>query len=358
MTARAPTFDWTAIAQYNRSEIKDELALEEVLTRPRPELVELIRTLDSPLVILGAGGKMGPTLAVLARRAAQAASHPLEIVAVSRFGNPDTKQWFEQRGVRTWSADLLDRRATESLPDSRNVIYLAGQKFGTQQNPAATWAANTLAPAHTAERYSGARIVALSTGNVYPFVSIKGRGAREDDDLTPLGEYANAAVARERIFEHLAAKQSTPMVLLRLSYAIDLRYGVLHDIARSVWHSVPVNVGSGCFNCIWQGDANEFILRAFGIAANPPATLNLTAPSVCSVRDVATRFSELFDRPVRFIGTESDTALLSDTTQLSRMLGRPQTSLASMIGWTAQWVRDGGLSLNKPTHFDVRDGKY
>lgn len=338
--------------------INDESELEEALTWPSSELIDSIRALRSPLVILGAGGKMGPTLAVLARRAAQKAAHPLEIVAVSRFGNPQSREWFEQRGVETWSADLLDRKAVETLPDSENVIYLAGQKFGTQQNPAATWAANTLAPAHAAERYSGASIVALSTGNVYPFVSINSRGARENNDLTPIGEYANAAVARERIFEYFAAKQGTPMALLRLSYAIDLRYGVLHDIARMVWDSVPVNVGSGCFNCIWQGDANEMILRSFAVADIPPATLNLTASGVCSVRDVATRFSELLDRSVQFVGTESDTALLSDTEHLSKKLGHPQTTLDSMIAWTAHWVRNGGSSLNKPTHFDVRDGKY
>ena len=338
--------------------IKDELELENILTRPGSELVGMIRTLKSPLVILGAGGKMGPTLAVLARRAAQEASHPLDIVAVSRFGNNSARSWLEQRGVRTHTADLLDRRATESLPDSLNVIYLAGQKFGTKENPAATWAANTLAPAHAAERYCGSKIVALSTGNVYPFVSINSPGASESNDLTPLGEYANAAVARERIFEFFAARQGTPMALLRLSYAIDLRYGVLHDIARRVWDSAPVNIDSGWFNCIWQGDANDLIVRSFALASNPPTTLNLTASCMCSVRDVALRFSELLDRPVQFVGAESDTALLSDTRHLYKKLGPAQTSLESMILWTAHWVRNGGASLNKPTHFDVRDGKY
>ena len=338
--------------------IQNESELEDVLTRASGQLARSIRTLRSPLVVLGAGGKMGPTLAVLAKRAAKAAAHPLEIVAVSRFTNPQAKNWLERRGVSTWSADLLDRAAVERLPDSDNVLYLAGQKFGTLQNPASTWAANALAPAHAAERYPSARMVALSTGNVYPFVPVQSGGARESCDLTPIGEYANAAVARERIFEYFAARHGNPMALLRLSYAIDLRYGVLHDIARMVWESIPVNVSNGCFNCIWQGDANEMILRSFDVASNPPAVLTLTASGACSVRAVATRFSELLDRPVRFEGEESDTALLSDTEHLSRQLGPPKTSLETMIRWTAHWVKNGGPSLNKPTHFEVRNGKY
>ncbi len=338
--------------------IQDEAELEDCLTRPRPVLVDFIRTVSSPLLILGAGGKMGPTLAVLARRAAQLANHRLEVIAVSRFSDPASRRWLESHGVSTIGADLLSRDDVQRLPDAADVIYLAGMKFGTRENPGLTWAVNTLAPAHVAERYAGSRVVALSTGNVYPLVPIDSGGAREDAALTPLGEYANAAVARERIFGYFAAKNSTRTALIRLSYAVDLRYGVLVDIARKVHAGEPIDVTAGYFNCIWQGDANERILRSLSRATCPAAAYNLTSPEVISVRTVAITFGECFCRPVRFVGAEADTALLSDTGRLDRELGHPPTSLDTLIRWTANWVRNGGRHLNKPTHFEVRDGRY
>ncbi len=338
--------------------VRDESELDDWLTRPRPELVDFIRSVSSPLVILGAGGKMGPTLAVLAKRAAQLADHPLAVIAVSRFSDQAARQWLEHRGVATVSADLLSREAVQKLPDAANVIYLVGLKFGTRENPARTWAVNTLAPAHAAERYPQSRFVALSTGNVYPFVSVAGGGAREKDALTPLGEYANAAVARERIFEYFGQMHGNPMALLRLNYAVELRYGVLVDIARKVFTGEAIDVTSGYFNCIWQGDANEMILRALLLASSPPVAFNLTGPSVLSVRTIAARFSELLDRPVTFVGTESDTALLSNSECLSGIIGSAPTSLDTVLRWTANWVQNGGRFLNRPTHFEVRDGKY
>lgn len=338
--------------------IHDEGELEDWLTRPRPALVDFIRSVSSPLLILGAGGKMGPTLAVLARRAAARANHPLEIIAVSRFSDASSRRWLEDRGIATMSADLLVRDSVRTLPDAADVIYLVGLKFGTRENPALTWAANTLAPAHVAERYARSRLVALSTGNVYPLVTVSSGGAREEHTLTPLGEYANAAVARERLFEHFARTGGPRLALLRLSYAVELRYGVLADIAQRVFAGELIDVTSGCFNCLWQGDANEMILRALALTASPPAVFNLSGPSAVSVRQVATRFAELLGRPARLVGVEADTALLSNTERLRQALGPAPTALADMIRWTAHWVRQGGRSLHKPTRFEVRDGTY
>jgi nucleoside-diphosphate-sugar epimerase len=332
--------------------------LDELLTRPRPELITFVKGLRSPLMLLGAGGKMGPTLAVLARRAADAAGHSLEIIAASRFSDIATRRWFEVRGVQVLPLDLLNRDAVARLPDTANAIYLVGLKFGTSNDPAQTWAVNTLVPANIAERYPRAAIVALSTGNVYPFVPAPGPGSRETDSLTPLGEYANAAIARERIFGFFARRNATPLVVLRLNYAVDLRYGVLVDIARKVYAGEPVDLSMGYFNCIWQGDANDMILRAMALAQTPPLTLNLTGPKVLSVREVALRFGELLDRPAQTIGSEAATALLSNSSPASSLLGPPPTALEQVIHWTADWIKRGGRILDKPTHFETRDGKY
>lgn len=338
--------------------IGDEPELDDWLTRPRPALVDFIQSASSPLMILGAGGKMGPTLAVLAKRAAALAGKHLDVIAVSRFPDESSKRWLESCGVLTLRADLLERDAVRKLPNAADVIYLVGLKFGTGENPALTWAANTLAPTHVAERFAQSRLVALSTGNVYPLVPVMSGGAREDHALTPLGEYPNAAVARERIFEYFAHKHGTRIALVRLNYAVDLRYGVLTDIARKVHAGEPVDVTSGYFNCIWQGDANDMILRTLELATHPSAAFNLTGPNVVSVRQVATRFSELFGRPAHLVGAEADTALLNNAAALCRILGPPPTALDTMIRWTAHWVRNGGRTLDRPTHFEVRDGKY
>lgn len=338
--------------------IETEEQLDEVLTRPSARLVEFIKDLPNPLLVLGAGGKMGPTLAVLARRAAEAAGNPLRVVAASRFSDANARAWLESRGIETVSCDLFDRDATARLPEASNVIYLVGLKFGTSQNPALTWAANTLVPAAVAERFRNSRIVALSTGNVYPLVPVASGGATESHSLTPLGEYANAAVARERIFEYHAQRFGGPVVLVRLNYAVDLRYGVLRDVAEKVWHSEPVDIGNGYFNCIWQGDANDMIIRALAWAKNPPTPLNLTGTDVLSIRSLAARFGELMRKTVKLTGNEAADALLSNASRATELLGRPSTSLDVMLQWTAHWVMRGGRSLNKPTHFEVRDGKY
>ncbi len=338
--------------------IQTERELEDVLTQPRQDLVNFIRNVSGTLVILGAGGKMGPTLAVLAHRAAEAARHPLNIIAASRFSDSRARSWLEERGVKTIEADLLDQASVEKLPDAAAVIYLAGFKFGAAKDPSLAWAINTLAPARSAERYASARIVALSTGNVYPLININSGGAIETTSLTPVGEYANAAVARERVFEYFARKNGTAIAIIRLSYAVELRYGVLVDIARKVWAGEPLDLSNGYFNCIWQSDANEMILRAFALPTSPPEPWNLTGTDQISVRSVAEKFSRLFDKPARFGGTETDTAFLSNSARLRARLGPPTTSLETMVQWIAHWIKIGGRLLDKPTRFEVRDGKY
>lgn len=338
--------------------LDSEEQLDDLLTQPGPELVAFIKAVSSPLLVLGAGGKMGPTLAVLARRAAEAAGHPLEVIAVSRFNEPTAQQWLEARGVKTLSCDLLDADAVARLPDAENVVYLVGLKFGTAQNPSATWAMNTVVPARVATRYQAARIVALSTGNVYAMSPIPRGGSLETDTLTPLGEYANAAVGRERIFEFYAQKHGTRLALLRLFYAVDLRYGVLVDIARMVHQGQPIPLANGHFNCIWQGDANAMTLRALALASAPPTAFNLCLPEVFSVRAVATRLGQLLDRPPTFSGVEAPTSLLGNATKIAGALGAPSIPLDTLLPWVADWVRHGRKNLGRPTHFEVRDGQY
>ena len=338
--------------------VENEEQLDDVLTRPRTCLVEFVKTLQSPLLILGAGGKMGPSLAVLCRRAADAAGHKLEIIAVSRYSNAAIRPRLEERGVKTVECDLLERDAVKRLPDAENIIYLVGLKFGTSDNPSLTWAMNTLVPAHVAGRYPAARITALSSGNVYPLAPVHSGGSVETDALTPLGEYANACVARERIFEFFSLRNGTRVALVRLNYAVELRYGVLVDIAQRVYAGQPVGVNTGYLNCIWQGDANEFIVRSLALANTPPAVLNLTGQTELSVSKLAARFGELMGRTPRIAGTESATALLSNPARILALLGELPTPLEAVLRWTAHWVMRGGRTLGKPTHFEVRDGNY
>jgi nucleoside-diphosphate-sugar epimerase len=338
--------------------VGSEEALDELLSQPGSALIDDIRQLQSPLVVLGAAGKMGPTLCALARRAAEAAEHKLEIIAVSRFSNRQSQQWFKQQGIRTISCDLLEPDNVRTLPDSPNVVYLVGLKFGTQQNPSLTWAANTLAPTYATERYHNSRIVALSTGNVYPFVPTDGPGADEGQALAPIGEYGLAALARERLFEYHSRRLGTRVVLLRLNYAIELRYGVLRDIAERIWSNEPIDLSVGHLNCIWQGDANSLILRSFALASSPPAVLNLTGPGMLSVRELALEFAQLMNRSARLTGCESETALLSNSAKLCQELGTPQTPLALVMKWIADWLKSEGASLGKPTHYEIRSGQF
>jgi nucleoside-diphosphate-sugar epimerase len=338
--------------------IETEAQLEEFLTRPSPVIVEFIKTLSSPLLILGAGGKMGPTLALLAKRAAELAQHSLRVIAVSRFGDPAVIARLNKGGVETLRSDLLQAQSIKALPEAANILYLVGLKFGTTQNPSTTWAINTIVPTQIAERFCASRIVALSTGNVYPLSEPRQGGSVETDDLTPLGEYSNASVARERLFEFHSRLNRSPVALLRLFYAVELRYGVLTDIARKVYQGEPIDLANGYFNCIWQGDANEAILRALVLAASPPSVWNLCRPEIFSVRAVATAFAQLFSCEPRFTGQEAPSALVANSSLLCSRLGSPAVQLETMLPWIADWVRRGGRDLGRPTHFESRDGRY
>ncbi len=338
--------------------IANEAELESLLTKPPDALVRFISSVKSPLLILGAGGKMGPTLAILAKRAADQAGHKLEVIAVSRFSDESARRSLERQGIRTISADLLDPLAVKNLPDSENLIYLVGMKFGTATNPAATWAMNTIVPARVAERFPKARIAALSTGNVYPLSNVADGGSLEGDPLTPIGEYANSAVGRERVFEYFSNRNGTKVAMLRLFYAVEARYGTLVDIAQKVLAGAPIDLANGYFNCIWQGDANDMILRSLDLAAFPMQARNLCRPEIFSVREVALRFGKLFGKEPKFTGAESATALLGNAKKICGELGKPPTSPESMIELIANWLTNSGRTLGKPTHFETRDGRY
>lgn len=332
---------------------RDEDELEDELSRPDDAVRTALGAHLGTLVVLGAAGKMGPTLARMARRAGVA-----DVVAVSRFGDERVRERLEHHGVRTIPCDLLDREAVQALPDAALVIFLAGQKFGTSDRPASTWAMNALVPAIVAERYPGVPTVVFSSGNVYPFTSVGSNGAGEDTPPDPLGEYAWSVLARERMFEHAAARVGTPCVFYRLNYASEPRYGVLVDIANAVHAGRPIGLAMGYLNTIWQRDANAIALRCSALATNPPAILNVTGTRRIAVRDVAEWFGRRFGRDFVFDGVEQDTALLSDATRMVERFGEPATSLEFMLEAIAGWIEAGNSQHGKPTHYEVRDGSY
>lgn len=332
--------------------------LEERLSEPTPGVVEALRHLSGDLLVLGVGGKMGPTLARMARRAMDQLGRRDRVIAVSRFSVRELPAQLVRYGVVPVTCDLLDRRAVAALPDAENVIYMAGQKFGTSRSPELTWAMNTLVPAHCAERFAGSRMVVFSTGCVYPLVPVGGGGSLEGDALGPPGEYANSCVARERIFTYAARKNGTPLLLYRLNYAIDLRYGVLLDIAQKVWRGEPVDVTMGYANVVWQRDANAWAIQGLTHAASPPAVLNATGPETVSIRAVAGQFGTVMGRPARIVGEEAPTAWLVNAGRAHKLFGTPTVPVNQLVAWTAAWVMNGGATLNKPTHFEVRDGRF
>ncbi|MDQ6886525.1 MAG: NAD(P)-dependent oxidoreductase [Gemmatimonadota bacterium] len=308
--------------------------------------------------MLGASGKMGPTLARMARRALDEAASSYRVIAVSRFSSGTAERSLGDSHVETIRCDLADRHAVSCLPDAPNVIFMAGQKFGTSGSPATTWGMNTIVPAIVAERYARARIVAFSTGNVYPLTSVAAGGSRESDPLGPTGDYAMSCVGRERVLEYLSVRQGTPVAIVRLNYAVDLRYGVLVDIARKVFHGEPVDLRMGHANVIWQGDANARAIECLAHAASPPFIINITGPETLSIRETATRFGELFGKPARLEGVESSDALLSNAGRSIALLGAPTVSLDQLVHMVAGWLIGGGRLLGKPTHFETRDGAF
>ena len=338
--------------------IDTEEDLEERLSRPTEADAAAIAAMDGDLIILGAGGKMGPSLARLARRAANHAGAKKRIIAVARFTNPNLLSQLSAEAIETIACDLLEPGKLSGLPDVPNVIFMAARKFGTSGSEYLTWAMNTYLPGLVAERYRDSRIVAFSTGNVYPLQPVEEGGARESTPVNPQGEYAQSALGRERMFEYGSAKWGTPVVILRLNYAIDLRYGVLVDIAAAVFHRQPVDLSMAAVNVIWQGDAISMCLRSFAHCQSPPLILNITGPETLSVRSIAQEFGRRFAIEPHFTSEQMPTALLSNATKAHQLLGSPTVTPCEMMDWIANWIRGGGAMLNKPTHFQTRDGKF
>lgn len=332
--------------------------LELRLSEPAPEDVAAVGALHGTLVVLGASGKMGPTLVRLALRAAEAAGTHLRIVAISRFREPGIREGLTAVGAETVTADLTDPHAVAGLPDAEYVVFMVGHKFGSSADPALTWATNVLAPAYAAERYAGARIVAFSTGNVYSLTSVSSGGATESDPPAPLGEYAWSAVGRERALTYTARQHSSPLALLRLNYAVEPRYGVLRDIADRVYRGEPIDLAMGHVNVIWQRDANAIALRALAHAAEPPLVLNVTGPEALAIRSLAEDFGRRFGRAPMFTGHEGATALLSNASRCRELFGPPTMRLDAMIDTVAEWVLAGGRSLGRPTHYEEREGRF
>jgi len=332
-----------------------EQDLDDLLSTPRAETSAALKECPGDIIILGAGGKMGPTLA---RMAARARADSRRVIAVSRWSSATAEHALNDAGVETIRCDLLDPDAVASLPDAANVIFMAGQKFGTADAPAMTWAINTIVPAHCAHRYRDSRIVAFSTGNVYRLTPIELGGSREDDTPAPLGEYAVSCVGRERVFEFYSMHHRTRVAICRLNYAIDLRYGVLVDIALKVYRDEPVSVEMGYVNVIWQGDANRIALECLALASSPPFVVNVTGPDILSVREVAEWFAKRFGKPAQIVGTERPDALLSNTSRMREKFAAPEVSIDRMREWVAQWIENGGTLLGKATKFEARDGQF
>jgi nucleoside-diphosphate-sugar epimerase len=331
-----------------------ELRLSELSEADRA----FMRGLHGDILILGAGGKMGPSLARLAKRAAIEAGVSTRVTAVSRFASEEVRRDLEAAGVTVVGCDLLDPAQVERLPDCENVLYLAGRKFGSTDRPDLTWAMNAIAPALAAYRYRRSRIVVFSTGNVYGMTDVNSGGSRETDPVAPVGEYAQSCLARERIFEYHSTEYKTQCVIFRLNYAVDLRYGVLVDVARKVYSGEPIDLTVPAFNAIWQRDANSYALRALGLCSSPPRILNVTGAETVMVRAAAEAFAKEFGRECRFQGREGGIALLSNASLCHSLLGPPSVPLAMLGGWVAKWISEGGESLNKPTHFEVVDGSF
>lgn len=337
----------------------DELIrLEQRMLEPSQALIEDISKIKGDILLLGVAGKMGPTMAQVARRAVDAAGSGQRIIGVSRFSDASARTSLEDLGVETIKADLLDEQELLSLPDAANIIYLAGHKFGTSGNESFTWAMNTYLPGRVAERYKNSNIVAFSSGNVLPFVPVTAGGVSEEVTPEPIGEYAQSCLGRERIFQYFSQKNNTPLLIYRLNYAVDFRYGVILEVAKSVLESRPVDLRTENVNVIWQGDANEIALRSLLHCESPAKILNVTGPETLSTRWVAKQFGRIFGKTPLFVNEPEGTALLNNASACHRLFGYPKVTINEIIELTAYWLKNGGDLLDKPTHFQERKGKF
>lgn len=335
-----------------------EEELNDRLTAPSTALLGDMAKLDGDILVLGAGGKMGPSLARMAKRAADAAGTGRRVIAVSRFSDPVAAKQLSDHGIELIGGDLLKSGFLESLPDAPNVVYMAGRKFGTAGQEYLSWAMNCWLPVHVAEKYRKSRVVVFSSGNIYPMMPLSSGGASEDVPPCPVGDYGMSTLGRERMFEYASRQFGTDVLLYRLNYALDLRYGVLYDIARKIMAGEPVSVATPCFNCIWQGDAVEIALRSLRLAGHPAVKLNVTGPETVSVRYAAEELGRLLGKPVTFEGEPADRAYLNNSGLCVSAFGYPSVSVAEMIRWQADWILGGGRALDKPTHFEERKGNY
>lgn len=332
--------------------------LEEMLSRPSGDLVKDIANIHGDILILGVGGKMGPSLAKLAMRAIKEAGLNKRVIGVSRFSEQGLKEELEDEGIETIAIDLLNDQELQSLPDVENVIYMAGKKFGTTGQEHFTWGMNAYLPGRVGEKFKKSNIVVFSSGNIYPFVSHGSSGATEDTAPDPRGEYAQSCLGRERIFEYFSHKYKIPMLIYRLNYAVDLRYGNLLEIAQMVQEERKIDLSIGHMNVIWQGDANEIAIRALLHCESPPKILNVTGPETISIRWAAEELGKLLGKTPRFKNQEEPDALLNNASHCHQLFGYPKVSLREMFALTADWVKAGGATLNKPTHFQERTGKF
>jgi nucleoside-diphosphate-sugar epimerase len=328
--------------------------LETWLSEPTDGLVETMKRVPGDIIFLGVGGKMGPTMARMAKRASDLVGTSRRIIGVSRFSSGAQEADMNAHGIETIRCDLLDEAAVRALPEAPNVVYLAGVKFGSTGQEPLTWALNTFLPSVVCKKFSRSKIVALSTGNVYGLAPASGQGSAETDPLNPVGEYAMSCLGRERMFEYFSRALKLPVALLRLNYACELRYGVLVDLAQAT----SIDLGMGWLNTIWQGDANAMVLQCLNHVSSPPFVINITGPERLSVRQTCERFTEKLKRPVSFSGREAENALLSNAQKAFDHFGKPRVSADELIDWIADWISRGGATLRKPTKFESRDGKF
>lgn len=334
--------------------IKNIEQLDEIINCPTDSLVDFIKQLDGDIMVLGAGGKIGPNMVMKAKRAIEKAQTEKKVYAVDLVSNKN----LSQEGVETITCDLMDIQAVSKLPKVKNIIYMAGRKFGSTGNEHLTWAINVAVPHNVASIFTQSNIAVFSTGCVYPIVDLSTGGSTEQDKPQPIGEYAMSSLGRERIFDYYSAEKGEKIVHIRLNYALDLRYGVIFDIARKVFDGEPVDVTTGYFNGIWQGDVCEQVIRSLTMATSPANILNITGPEIISVRWLANKFANIFSKKVEIFGNENGKAYLSNATKANAIFGNPTVPIGKIIAWTADWIENGKETLNKPTHFEVQNGQY